>query len=182
MGGVLGGVLQGAAESVQDQPRWYLVHAQTGREAVAQAHLRRQGYQTFLPTSLRTARHARQIKTSQGAYFPGYLFVSLDLASQVWRPINGTVGVIRLFATESRPTPVPPGLVERLIALTNPSGLIELTPSLAPGDPVRLTAGPFAEAIGVVEAMSGPDRVRVLLSIMNRQVSVDLPQVECEVA
>ena len=162
--------------------RWYLVHAQTGREAVAQVNLRRQSYQTFLPSGLRTIRHARKLRTEESAYFPGYLFVSLDLATQQWRPINGTFGVVRLLATNACPMPVPIGVVEQLIAVASPSGLLDVWPSLAAGDPVRLIAGPFAETLGVVKSLSGRDRVRVLLAIMNSEIVIEVPRVVCEPA
>jgi transcription antitermination factor NusG len=118
--------------------------------------------------------------TSETAFFPGYLFVSLDLDKQAWRAINGTAGVIRLFGTDARPTPVPIGIVEHLIAMTGAAGLLDMTPSLLPGNPVRLIAGPFADNLATVQSMIGADRVRVLLSIMNRRVVIDLPQAECE--
>jgi transcriptional antiterminator RfaH len=161
---------------------WYLVHAQTGREIIAQTNLRRQGFRTFLPSGLRTVRHARRLRTTQSAYFPGYLFVSLDLATQTWRPINGTLGVVRLFVTDARPTPVPVGVVEQLIALASPRGLLNLAPTLAPGDPVKLIAGPFADTLGVVQGLSGPDRVRVLLAIMNGEIVVDVSREACELS
>jgi len=164
------------------EARWYLVHAQTGREAVAQVNLRRQGYHTFLPGGLRTVRHARKLRTVEGAYFPGYLFVALDPTVQAWRPINGTLGVIRLFAADTRPTPVPAGVVEQMIALADPSGMLASAPVLAPGDPVKLIAGPFVRSLGVVQGMSAPDRVRVLLAIMSGQIVVDVSRLTCEAA
>lgn len=170
------------ADHMTSAARWYLVHAQTGREAVAQANLRRQGYHTFLPGGLRTVRHARRMRTVEGAYFPGYLFVSLDPATQAWRPINGTLGVIRLFAADTRPTPVPTGVVEQMIALADPSGSLASAPVLAPGDPVKLIAGPFVQSLGVVQGLSGSDRVRVLLAIMSGQIAVDVSRLICEAA
>jgi transcription elongation factor/antiterminator RfaH len=163
-------------------PRWYLVQTQTGREAIAQINLRRQRYRTFLPIGVRTTRHARKLRTTEAAYFPGYLFVSIDLATQAWRPINGTLGVIRLFASEASPTPVPTGVVEQLIDLADSSGLLAAAPSFAPGDPVRLIAGPFADTLGVVQGQSGRERVRVLLAIMSGEIVIEVPRLLCEAA
>jgi transcription antitermination factor NusG len=39
---------------------------------------------------------------------------------------------------------------------------------------VRVICGPFADQLAVVEKMCGPDRVRVLLSIMNRKAPIEL--------
>jgi transcription antitermination factor NusG len=95
-----------SGEPVHDR-RWYLVRALTNREAFAAEHLERQGFSTFLPRQPRTIRHARRIRVSLAAYFPGYLFVTLDLARQRWRSINGTLGVAHLVGAGERPTPVP---------------------------------------------------------------------------
>ncbi|HEY3797729.1 MAG TPA: transcriptional activator RfaH [Caulobacteraceae bacterium] len=161
--------------------RWYLVHAQTGRERVAEENLRRQGYRTFLPTAARTVRHARKLTTKESAYFPGYLFVSLDPAAQAWRPINGTLGVVRLYATDSGgPAPVPRGVVEALLALADKTGRLPLAQNLTVGDSVTLVAGPFTDARGTVRDLIGPDRIRVLLAIMDGEVIVDVPRLAAD--
>src|ERR1700761_380861 len=82
--------------------RWRLVRALTGREVFASEHLERQGFVTFLPKQLKTVRHARKVRVALGAYFPGYLFVELDLARHRWRSVNGTLGVSHLVGSEDR--------------------------------------------------------------------------------
>ena len=160
--------------------RWYLVQSQVGREIQAHTNLNRQGYKTFLPVTLRTVRHARQLRTTESAYFPGYIFVSLDVEQQAWRPINGTLGVVRLFAIGARPIPVPVGVVEGLQAIVGPDGFLDSRVTLAAGDPIRLTAGPFADRMGFVQSLSSGERVRVLLAIMNGEVVVEVGQEICE--
>ncbi|MBP6689806.1 MAG: hypothetical protein KA153_07430, partial [Hyphomonadaceae bacterium] len=87
--------------------RWFLVNTQSGREQLASLHLARQGYRPFVPSSWRSIRHARKIRTVRAAYFPGYLFVPLDLERDRWRPIDGTVGVLRIVKASGRPQPAP---------------------------------------------------------------------------
>ena len=120
--------------------RWRLVRALTGREVFAAEQLARQGFVTFLPKQLKTVRHARKMRVALGAYFPGYLFVELDLAKDRWRSVNGTLGVSHLVGAEERPTPVPRGVVEALIEAADARGVLT-GPPLSAGQQVRIIAG-----------------------------------------
>ncbi len=154
---------------------WFLVHAKTGRELLARVNLERQGYETFLPLERRTVRHARRMTQTLAPYFPGYLFVSLDRDRQMWRPINSTIGVLRLVVGPDGPSAAPPTLIDTLKAASDADGVLQLSRTWSPGEAVRIVSGPFADQLGVVESLSGADRVRVLLSIMNAEVPVVLP-------
>lgn len=66
---------------------WYVVQTQPNGEARAEAHLRRQGFRTYLPRYLRSRRHARKTQMVPRPLFPRYLFVGLDLARDRWRTI-----------------------------------------------------------------------------------------------
>lgn len=67
--------------------RWYVVQTQANAENKAVAHLRRQGYATYLPRYLKRRRHARRVDTVPAALFPRYVFVEIDMAVQRWRSI-----------------------------------------------------------------------------------------------
>lgn len=155
--------------------RWYLVNTQSGREELARQHLERQAYRTFVPWTWRSIRHARQIRTIRSAFFPGYLFVPLDLTRDRWRPIDGTIGVLRLVKAGSAPLAAPQGLVEALIDATGKDGALDrVGADLRAGQSVRVIRGPFADQLALVESLDGAGRVRVLLSIMNQSVPVSL--------
>lgn len=156
------------------RPRWYLVNTQTGRERLAMDHLERQDYRVFTPWTRKTVRHARKINTVRAAFFPGYVFVALDMSRQRWRPIDGTVGVLRIVKAGIAPVAAPDGLVEAFIAAGDEAGFVSFAANLAVGDGVRIMAGPFADRLAVIEALPGPDRVRVLLEFMNQGVRVEL--------
>jgi transcription antitermination factor NusG len=47
----------------------------------------------FLPLREKTWRHAHRIEVRRVPFFPGYLFVALDLDHDQWRSVNGTIGV-----------------------------------------------------------------------------------------
>ena len=52
--------------------RWYVAHTHAQGEARAQAHLARQGFETWLPLHRRRIRHARRAVTALRPLFPRY--------------------------------------------------------------------------------------------------------------
>jgi transcriptional antiterminator RfaH len=105
-------------------------------------------------------------------FFPGYLFVRLDLTLDPWRSINSTVGVVQLVMQGEKPAPAPRGIVETLISACDESGVIIWRADLAPGQQVRLLDGPFVGLIGQLDRVSDADRVCVLLEIMGGRTPV----------
>jgi transcription elongation factor/antiterminator RfaH len=169
-------VLKGAVPTqfklISPGERWYVVHTRPHAEWRARTHLENQGFQTFLPKRLKTVRHARKITTLTGPFFPRYLFVVLDLSRDQWRSVKGTIGVSSLIMQGDLPHPVPFGLVESLTTLTDAEGMLRLDAEFQVGDRVRLTAGVFAERLGICERLDDSGRVRVLLDIMGGRVPV----------
>lgn len=156
--------------SMTGTAHWYAVHTETGREAYARDHLVNQSFEVFLPQHDHTVRHARRLSVKRGAFFPGYLFVRLDLKVQRWRAINGTRGVKHVVGAGDRPLPVPEGIVEWLQGMADDAGVIAYGSGLKRGDTVRLLDTPFAECVGLVSGPSGGERVRVLVDLLNARV------------
>ncbi|HYA72073.1 MAG TPA: transcription termination/antitermination NusG family protein [Roseiarcus sp.] len=155
-----------------DGERWYVAHTPPHKEAVATMHLGEQGFRTFLPRRLKNIRHARTMRTILAPVFPRYLFLILNLDRDRWLSVNGTRGISRLIMVSGRPVPVPSGIVETLIAASDPAGKVKYAPGVAKGEKVRLVAGPFADCLGVIECLNDSGRVSLLLKIMNREVRV----------
>jgi len=150
------------------------VQCLSNREFVAVAQLRRQGFTTFLPCRRKTRRHARKFDSVLRPFFPGYLFVRLDLSKDRWRSVNGTVGVVRLVGNTEAPSAAPVGSIESIARACDEGGVMQDAGVVSPGDPVRVTVGPFSELIGKLDRLDGAGRVRVLLELMGRRTSVAL--------
>jgi transcription elongation factor/antiterminator RfaH len=163
---------QNLSAHLNDGQRWYAVHTLPLSEARAQGHLENQSFRTFLPKRHKTVRHARKMSTIDAPFFPRYLFVALDLTRHQWRSVNGTFGVSRLVMRGDRPHPVPRGVVETLIGSADERGILQLGQQLKLGAPVRLLAGPFFDHLAILDHLDGSGRVRVLLELMGRQVSI----------
>jgi transcriptional antiterminator RfaH len=129
--------------STDSGSRWYVAQTRPHAENKASEHLRRQGFEIYLPRYMKQRRHARRIDTIMAPLFPSYIFVAVDMTTQRWLSIQSTVGVARLVRDGDRPAPVPLRVIETLMAHEDANGLIRLerAPRFAPGDKVRVVAG-----------------------------------------
>lgn len=162
--------------------RWYCAAAEPRRETAARDALEAAGFAAFLPMVAVTVRHARKVRIEQRAFFPGYLFVALDMSNPGWRLAAHTPRVRRLFGqTPERPTPLPVGLIEHMLVVGFDRPIVEdITPVLIKyGAKVRIADGPFASFDGVCQWDDGT-RCMVLASIFGRSAPVQLNRNQVE--
>ena len=157
---------------------WYVIKTQSKSEAKAELHLRRQGFNVYLPRFLKRRRHARKTDWVKAPLFPQYMFVEIDLDAHRWRAIHSTVGVSHLVCNGEMPAALPHRIVEEFKSLEDDAGLIrphEIHP-LKKGDRVRILTGAFCDMIGLFEVVNDKDRITVLLDMLGRKVKVQLPE------
>ena len=158
--------------------RWFVARALTHQENRAQFNLHRLGFRNFLPRLRRTVRHSRRLRDTINPLFPGYIFIIMDLSKHRWRSVNGTFGVASLIMGADQPAPVPPGVIEALVASCESRGVVRLEDSLEIGQKVRILSGPFAETLCRLAHLDDRGRVRVLLEIMGTEVAAQLDRSE----
>ena len=163
-----------AGRDANANARWFAVNTQNRREALAKEHLERQGYNVFVPWTRKTVRHAGKFSTVRVAFFPGYIFVNMDINFQRWRPIDSTIGVLRLVKLGASPLPAPSGLVERLIAAVDADGLINFASQLNKGDRVRIVSGCFIDRLAVIQTKPSADRVCLLFEMLKQVITVEI--------
>jgi transcriptional antiterminator RfaH len=140
---------------ILSRPNWYAVQAQPRAEMKALTHLARQGFEVYLPRFLKKRRHARRVENVSTALFPGYLFVTVDMATQRWRCINSTVGVQKLVCNGDAPAAVDAAIIEALKSRQDERGFITFErPRFTAGEKVRVIDGVFSESLGIYEGMT----------------------------
>jgi transcriptional antiterminator RfaH len=157
-----------------DGNRWYVVYSQPHQEFRSQIQLAAQGFHTFLPRYRKTVRHARKLMTVNAPFFNRYLFVALDLNCDQWRSVNGTFGVTSLITDGTFPIPVPQGVIESLINISDADGFVNLGDGLRVGERVQVLTGPFANLIGELVRLDGARRAQVLLQLLGGAVPVSI--------
>lgn len=162
-----------ARDRIEDE-RWFVVHTRPLSEIRAIGNLERQGYRAFCPRVCRTIRHARKTSTVLSPVFRNYLFVKLDLSIHRWRAINSTRGVVGLIMQGDRPKPVPRGVMETILQYMNADGTLSTARQFGTGQSVRIESGPLADVVGRFERCEPDGRIRVLVELLGRVVSVVL--------
>lgn len=155
---------------------WYAVHTQVNAEAKAMWHLGNQGFEAYLPRYSKQRRHARRVEQVTMPLFPRYLFVRLDVETQQWRSINGTVGVAYLLTNGERPLAVGEDVISAVRAREGEDGLVRLASAIFAKDQlVRVAEGPLADTEGLFQEMSDGQRATLLLTLLGRSVRVTVP-------
>ena len=167
---------RGLRYELQPGERWYVAMTLPRKERVAAANMYNQNIRSFLPLQSVTRRHAHRFRTELVPVFPRYIFVILNVDTQRWRSINGTIGIARLLTDGERPLAVGLGIVETLILSSDQRGGLIFQPDLVVGERVRLVAGPFAEAFGVLERLDGAGRVQLMLDLIGGALRISAPR------
>lgn len=151
--------------------QWFAAQLKPNGLTEAERNLARQGFEFFCPSQIETRRRRGRLADVRRPLFPGYLFIRFVPEAGHWRRINSTRGLTRLVQTDPRrPTPLPDALIEGIRARCDEDGMLGPDRGLAPGDRIRVIAGPFADVVGRIERMSEDDRIRVMLEFMTTEV------------
>lgn len=157
---------------VETNTSWFLAQLKPNSAQTAKRNLERQGFETFLPLEETTQQRSGRFVTARRPLFPGYIFVAFNAIQGRWNAINSTQGITRLVSFGRAPAPVPSGLVDGLKARCDQVGKLTEAPSLASGDAVTFTKGPFSNFVGEVEKIDSDQRVWVLMDLMGAQTRV----------
>jgi transcription antitermination factor NusG len=147
---------------------WWVVQCEAQREHLVIAQLGRVGFSTYAPR----IKHRSRIAW----LFPTYLFVAEE--SQFY-PVLWCPRVIRLLMCGERPARLDERVMNELHSRETRDGFVKLPTAskrFVEGQNVRVTTGAMAGHIGVYAGMSSHERVKVLLELLGRKVSVELTE------
>jgi len=155
---------------VNSMTHWYVMHSKPRKEAFLRERLRIQRIEVFLP-SIRVKPVNPRARKEQ-PFFPGYLFVHVDLEKipiSEFRWISGSIGLV---CCGGEPAYVGDALIREIqkqVEEINDSAN-NYVDRFRPGDLVVINDGPFATYKAMFDCrLSGPDRVRVLLELLKGQ-------------
>lgn len=154
--------------SVEELP-WWVAHLRSRQEKALARHLLPLEIPFYLPLREKRVRRSGRTFLSYLPLFPGYLFFR-GSAEQRQSALRSNLIVKVLDVPE-------PGLLSRELLQVRKlqEAGADLVPyfDLVPGDPVRVTEGPFRGYTGVV--LRAPSRVRLLVSVsmLSQTVAVE---------
>ena len=120
-------------------------------------------------------------KSSKKSFFPGYLFIEMEMNEKSWILVRHTPKVTN-FVGGQEPTPVPDSQINSILKQMEDGGF-KPQPKIVfdEGDSVRVVDGPFANFTGTVsEVKPERKRLRILVSIFGRATPVELDFAQVE--
>lgn len=120
-------------------------------------------------------------KVGERKFFPGYVFVQMNLNERSWHLVKNTAKVTNFIGNQN-PTPVPDAEIASILnqmetGATKPTQIIRFEE----GDEVRVIDGAFAGFSGVVDSVKPEkQKVVVLVSIFGRATPVELEYTQVE--
>lgn len=157
--------------------RWYVVHSKPQKEGWLSNQLRVLQIEVYYPC-LHT-RNGRAYPYKSKPYFPGYLFVNVDLDLMGTSALKWIPGSLGLITFGGEPACVSDGLLQRIrhrVDEINSAG-DQMRESLRPGDEVVIHSGLFAGYDAIFCArLRDSERAQVLLKVLQDEaIRINLP-------
>jgi transcriptional antiterminator NusG len=166
--------------------RWYAVHTYSGfeksvhkqlLERIERSGMHDQFGQILVPVEEVVEMKGGQKSISERKFFPGYVFVEMEMTDDSWHLVKNTPKVTKFVGgTAHKPTPIPDKEVQAIlqqiqegVEKPKPKVLFEV------GESVRVKDGPFTDFHGTVEEVNyDKSKLRVSVSIFGRATPVEL--------
>ena len=168
---------------VGEQPKWYVVHTQTGYENKVKRALEQRIkslgvedkiFDVVIP--MREIVIVKKGKKSKAVekVFPGYVLIRMILNDDSWLVVRTTQGVTGFVGAGLKPTPISEKEVAAIMKFVTQEQP-KFKTKFSVGEAVKITEGPFADFLGTIETIDDErGKVRVLVSIFDRETPVEL--------
>ena len=165
------------------EKQWYVVHTYSGYENKVKANLEKRIesmnmedkiFRILVPMEDEVEIKDGKKKLSKRKIFPGYVLVEMIMTDDSWYVVRNTPGVTGFVGSGSKPIPLNETEAKQIIrqmGVDEPRTRIDF----APGENVRVIAGPFENFIGMVEEINlEKNKIRVLISMFGRETPIEL--------
>ena len=156
---------------------WYVLRSKPRKEDFLYGQLRARKIEAYYPKVRVQPANPRARKSKP--YFPGYLFIRIDLQQENRSALQWMPGSVGLVSFGEEPSWVPDSLVNTIrkqVSAINAAGGENLI-GLTSGDEVVIKDGPFAGYKAIFDlSLPGNERVRVFLKLLEDQnMRLELP-------
>ncbi len=172
-----------------DELNWYVVHCYSGYENKVKHNLE-QRIETMgvsdlidevvVPTEEEMEVRDGKRRTVEKRVFPGYILVHMKLDERALNVVRATNCVTRFVGMGNRPTPLTQAEVNQIMRRMEAEAP-KLRVNFRTNQKVRITDGPFADFMGVVDKIDTERaKVTVLVSFFGRETPVELDFLQVE--
>jgi transcriptional antiterminator NusG len=176
-------------EMTGEEAPWFAVHCYSGQENKVKANLEQRIdtmgmagkiLKIIVPTEDEIEVRDGKRKTVKRQVYPGYVLVQMRMSEESWFVVRNTPGVTRFVGMGNRPQPLSQQEVNVLLGRMEAEAP-KIKVNFRAGQKVRITDGPFADFIGVVDKID-TERAKVvaLVSFFGRETPVELDFLQVE--
>ncbi len=148
---------------------WVAVQVFCGSEKKVSSGLDHRGYETFVPSYKRNDHRERIL-------FPGYVFCKF-LCNPTFRIVS-VPSVVRIVGAGPVPLAIPNQEIEGIQRIVASGYYAEAWKGIQTGQYAKVETGPLRGLIGIVKGVGRRARLVVVLTLLQRAVSVELDS-EC---
>ncbi len=173
----------------EDEKRWYVIHTYSGYENRVKTNLEHRIksmnaedkiFQVIIPTEDEIEVKDGQRRTVARKVFPGYVLVQMKMTPDSWDVVRNTPGVTGFVGTGSKPVPLEEEEVKKILRQME-AETPRIKVGFTQGQKVRITDGPFADFVGIVDEINlQKGKVKVLVSFFGRETPVELDFLQVE--
>lgn len=165
--------------------RWYVVNVYSGSEKKVAESIREQAMlkkmddrilEVLVPTENVVEIRKGAKVNAERKFFPGYILVKMEMSDECWLVIKNTPRVSGFLGSRNKPQPISEAEVQKIMAqITEGVERPQVEVSFETGEQIRVTDGPFASFVGIVEDIdTEKSRLKVSVSIFGRYTPVEL--------
>ncbi|HEY6374828.1 MAG TPA: transcription termination/antitermination protein NusG [Edaphobacter sp.] len=173
------------APPVNENFKWYIIHAYSGFERkvreslesrIAAFGLQNRIGRIMIPTEPVTELRNGKKYTIERVFLPGYVLVEMELDNDLWHVIKNTPRVTGFLGTGDNPVALSEQEVSSILFRSDVS---KDKPSMKvkfdKGEQVRINEGPFANFTGAVDDINEDKQtLKVMVSIFGRSTPVEI--------
>ena len=156
----------------RENHNWFAVYTKSRHEKKADRALRKKNVESFLPAREVISRWKDRKKKVLMPFFPGYLFVNIDLRDRY--TVLNTSGVVKILGNNGGPVPIPAEEIEAVRKLMGAGLKCAPYPYDIEGKEVELIRGPLNGARGKVLRVKGAYNLILSVHLIKRSVSVEV--------
>jgi len=167
------------------EAHWYVVHTYSGYENKVKTNLEKiienRGLEELIlkvevPLEEAIEKKDDVEKVVTRKIFPGYVLIKMIMTDETWYIIRNTTGVTGFVGPGSKPV----ALTEEEVAALGVD-IKEITVDYQVGDSVKITSGPFANQIGIVDEIDlTTGKVKVNVVLFGRKTVLELDYTQAE--
>ncbi len=165
--------------------RWYVVNVYSGSEKKVAESIREQAVlkkmddkilEVLVPTEQVVEVRKGAKVNAEHKFFPGYILVKMEMSDDTWHIVKDTPRVSGFLGSRNKPQAISEREVKRIMeqieeGIERPQTQVYFEV----GEQIRVTDGPFASFVGVVEEVDNEKtRLKVSVSIFGRYTPVEL--------